>query len=415
MAFGMFGNTPPPIGIEFGTHSLKALQIDSSGGRPAIIAAASLETPERLLTDESGRMTFQAENLPDLLREGGFRGKRVISALPAKQTIVQHIQVQKADAASLTSAVQSQLQMQAGIDPRQAVIRHIEVGDFTRAGAVRTEVICFAVARDVVFRQIEALRGAKLSPAGIHSSQLAAARAFDRITRRQEDSDLTTLFIDIGAGTTKVVITHGRDLAFAKTIDVAGRVFDEVCAKQLDCGLLEARTRRLALAAQATPPASPAPREEAARTDGSARRSKTAPGGEAAGALAATMDRREHAPAPGVTPDVSTDAPVRLTCGRIDLSEPLEWLTDEVAMCLRHHRSLFRERKIDRAIFLGGESRHTGMCQQIARALRAPSQIADPLSHLAWKGRGEPAGVDLSKPQPGWAVPLGLCHCPMEM
>lgn len=416
MAFGMFGNQAPPIGIEFGTHSLKALQIDPSG-KPTVMAAAAIDTPEKLLTDDVGRMAFQAENLPTLIREAGFKGKRAICSLPAKQTIVQHIQAPKNEGADMASAVQNQMQIQMGIDPRSAVIRHFEVGDFTRSGGTKTEVICFAVARDVVFRQIEALRRAKLEPVGIHSSQVAVARAFDRITRREEDAKLTTLFIDLGAGTTKVVITHGRDLAFAKTIDVAGRTFDEVCAKQLDCGLLEARRQRLMLATQAAPPETPAPRAVDGAGQMTGRRvMKDADGvSRDLGGIAAAVDRRTGDPTPGVTEDLSTAAPSSLSNGKLDLTEPLEWLTDEISMCLRYHQSLFPERKINRAIFVGGEARHMGMCQHVARVLRTPSQIADPLAHLPRKGRDKAVNVDLTTAQPGWATPLGLCFCPIEV
>lgn len=415
MAFGMFGNTAPPIGIEFGTHSLKALQIDPSG-TPSVIAAGAIETPDKLVTDEVGRMAFQMENLAYLIKEGGFKGKRAICSLPAKQTIVQHLQVPKNDGAKLATAVQAQMQMQMGIEPRQAVIRHVEVGDFTRSGGAKTEVICFAVPRDIVFRQIEAMRRAKLEPVGIHSSQLAIARAFDRITRREEDHQLTTLFIDLGAGTTKVVITHGRDMAFAKTIDVAGRTFDEVCARQLDCSLLDARRKRLALATGAPLPQSPAPREEAGAGGMSGRRlAKDAEGGTTdLGGVAAAVDRRTGSPTPGVTPELSEASSSGLSSGSMDLSEPLEWLTDEVSMCLRYHHALFPERKVNRAIFLGGEARHLAMCQHIARTLRTPSQIADPLAHLPRKGREKAVNVDLTEAQPGWAVPFGLCFCPLE-
>ncbi|MBC7835562.1 MAG: hypothetical protein H7Y88_10760, partial [Phycisphaerales bacterium] len=99
----------------------------------------------------------------------------------------------------------------------------------------------------------------------------------------------------------------------------------------------------------------------------------------------------------------------------VDLSEPLEALTDDIAMCLRYHDSLFPGRKINRAIFVGGEARHRGLCQHVARTLRLPAQVADPLSRLARTGGERCTNVDMKLPQPGWAVPYGLCISPTDL
>ena len=47
MAFGRFNNSAPPIAIEFGVHSLKALQIEP-GNPPRLVAAGCIEPPEAL-------------------------------------------------------------------------------------------------------------------------------------------------------------------------------------------------------------------------------------------------------------------------------------------------------------------------------------------------------------------------------
>jgi Tfp pilus assembly PilM family ATPase len=88
--------------------------------------------------------------------------------------------------------------------------------------------------------------------------------------------------------------------------------------------------------------------------------------------------------------------------------ETLECITDELQMCLRYYATMFPDRAVDRLVFIGGEARHRDTCQVIARALRLPAQLGDPLGRLARSGRSE-AGPDFTQPQPGWAVALGLC------
>ncbi len=77
---------------------------------------------------------------------------------------------------------------------------------------------------------------------------------------------------------------------------------------------------------------------------------------------------------------------------------------------MRYHQSLFPGRPIEKLVFLGGEARHVSTCQKIARALRIGAQLGDPLARLVRLGhRGQSSGVDIEQPQPGWAVPMGLC------
>ena len=47
---------------------------------------------------------------------------------------------------------------------------------------------------------------------------------------------------------------------------------------------------------------------------------------------------------------------------------------------------------------------------ELARSVRLPAQMADPFARLTRVGgRSGPSSVDLAQPQPGWAVPMGLC------
>lgn len=402
MAFGMRGHSVNPIAVEFGVGSLKAVQT-SPGDPPALIAASSIETPEELRRDHAGRLAFQCEQMGELLKGAGFKGKQAICSIPAVHTLVQHMQVQKNNGQALSDLLMGRLRSQLQCDPAGVVVRHVEVGDVNRGTGAETEVICIAAARDIVLKQIAALRTRRIDVVGAHCEHVAMVRSFDCINRRPEDSERTTLYLDIGAGTTKVVIAHGRDVVFAKTIQVAGADFDAAVAEQAGCDLAQARAKRLTMSTMMPTPAKRAAPQPVAVG------ASDAQGDEGGTALAS--DRRRGEPTPGLTGPIEADQPAQ---AQADLSGPLESLILEVSMCLRYHQRLFPDRPVERAIFLGGESRHLTLCQHLARGLRLPTQIADPISLLRRTGQEPARGVDLSEPQPGWAVPLGLGLCPLE-
>ena len=87
------GNSQPPIALDFGASSLKALQV-GAGDLPELISAAAIDTPDELMANPAKRIAFQIEALPDLIRAGRFKGKRAVCGIPAGHTVVKHLQAQ---------------------------------------------------------------------------------------------------------------------------------------------------------------------------------------------------------------------------------------------------------------------------------------------------------------------------------
>ncbi len=401
------GNGLSPIAIDFGVAGLKILQVQGSDP-PALVAAAYLPTPEALIDDDNKRLDFQTQHLAKLIREGGFKGKRAVCAIPAFQTFCKNLQFPKTDGVSTKTMVDAAIPTQFNRDPSQLVYRTIDV---SMAGTGKCEVIVVAAMRDLVDRLMRAIAAAKLQPVGMHSEFAAVLRAFDYVSRREGDISQTTLYLDVGCAATKIMIAHGKEMSFARVVNVGGKHLDDLAADQLACMREQARRLRLALSADV--PAEPVS-VTMARGEPSA---SPAAGIPAANAPAAgtPAERRGPAMPPGFTPEVRQQAPVPVAPEEADLSELLETLTDEVQMCVRYHASQFPSRKVDRVLFVGGEARHRGLCQHIAKAMRLPAQAADPMARVARSGKEPASGIDLKQPQPGWAVALGLCLSPTDL
>jgi Tfp pilus assembly PilM family ATPase len=298
----------------------------------------------------------------------------------------------------------------------QVVFRYVEAPPPER-GAGKSEVVVTAVPRELVNQLMGAVKASKLEPVGIHGEFQAVIRAFDYLFKRPEEAELTTLYLDIGAGTTSVVISHGQRLAFTRTVAMGGMHLDEAIAGQLKVSFEEAgRIRRELIhltareAGAARDSRQPEATIEAAPASVPASVGASVGGLEDGGAVHATI----APPRPSTLEELGLRPRGAARPPDPDLSEPLEILTDEIWMCLRYHASLYPSRKIDRAVFVGGEARHKPLCQHIARSLRIPSQVADPMARVARAGQPM-TGIDLAQPQPGWTVPLGLCLCPTDL
>ncbi len=390
----------PPIAIDFGVGSLKMLQL-GGGDPPSLVAAAELPTPEDKLFDPAKRLRWQMEQLPKLAKKGSFKTTRAVCSIPTSTLFCKHLQFQPADGFTLAEQVDAALHTQVGCESDELLTRHVEVEQSAR-GAKR-EVICFAAGRPVVARLMHAIKAAKLEPVGIHNEFTALLAAFGHTLGEASDDDQPTLYIDLGRGATKILAARGGKMLFARAVQFGGINLDETVVRQLKCSFAQATDERLALetlvpGAPATPPVPIAdgadPNPDTPDAEGQPSGPEAAEAAEPASPATATVSRLAR---------------------QIDLSEPLEMLVDEVSMCLRYLRSTQPDQRIQKLVFLGGESRHRPLCAEIARALRLPAQAGDPLTRVARTGSEPCLGVDMSETQPGWAVAMGMCLSPTDL
>lgn len=434
---GLVSTQKPHVAIDLGFSSMKLLQL-SGGENPSIVAAHAVSVSEALREDASKRLEFQLSALPKALKEGGFSAKYAACTLPAGQTLCKHTQA-SGDGPPMQSIVSANLASQLSCPSEALRVKCLAVPGARPAGssggdAGTSEVIAIATSAGLIERLMAALKACRLEPVGIHAECQALLRAFDHLHRRAEDASLATMYLDLGAGTTKVCIGHGAELVFHKNIAMGGRFLDRAVASIAKMTMSEANRARFSLTSVTRQPgaggnlgsvaAGPGgataltgiPAIDAAIAAEAARaRARTS---EAVAGVMSDEDRREGQPAPGLSRVSDDDA-------QIDLSEPLSAMTDEVASCMRYYESLFPGRRVQRVIFVGGEARHTPLCHHIARTLRMPASVADPLARFGRDaglkvprlggedGAGQPV-VDLNQPQPGWAVAVGVALSPPE-
>ena len=401
MAFSVFQAQFSPIAIDFGTSSIKLLQL-SLGERPAIAAAAELPIPDAIRGDQDKLMSYYAEYLPGLIAEGRFRGKRAMIALPSSRTFIQHMHCPPVDGTNRLDLIKAQLQVKIGTSPDGLVIRYRDIAEPQGSGAPpRHEVICLAIVRDLVMQYVDMLRKQKLNVVGVHPETLALTNAFSHLIQDDTDRALSTMFVDMGWAGMQVAICRGEHLVFARYVPIGGRHFDQRMAAELHCDAMTARGQRIAMGEQARRTAQ-APRVRADVLE-------TALLTAATDAWSTAHGSNRAAPGAGTTGSAS------LITTRVDLTELIDTLSDELAGCMRYHASVFPDHEVNRIIFVGGEARQLWLGRAIAESLGIAAFMGDPLQRMNNEVGGPTPGVDLREPQPGWTVASGLCTAPTDL
>ncbi|XAL99521.1 pilus assembly protein PilM [Phycisphaeraceae bacterium D3-23] len=406
MAFGISKSRMSPIAIDFGTDTVKLLQISSGGGTTQLVAAGAMNVPESARSDAASRYAFVGEAVKSILSQQPFKGKRAICAIPAYQTMVSVVELPGSDAKDIDAQINLHIQTVLEKDPSRMVVRNHHLGQVMRDGSAKQRVLTLSAPRSTVMRYIELATAAKLEVVGMHSEPMCIAKPFIELYNRREiDQTGTRCFVDVGAAMSKIVIIHNGQVLMARTLRAAGEEMTLRHAKQHGLDFTEARLARIR---EANNPlaARPFPSKAEQQHEQDLRRAlvgapilseDTAP--DLAVADSATELEDDRRVEPAAQPAMALE----------DLDETLDSLVEGLRMTIRYHDSVCPDHPVDQVVMLGGEAGQRSVNEAVAFALGLPTFVGHPLARVMRTPGLQPLGLDMNKPQPGWAVPLGLC------
>src|SRR4051812_30935636 len=94
-----------PIGIDFGSDTIRMAQVRRVDNDFRLVAAASADVPAHVRHDPAARVAFFGEALRELWAQGKFVGKQAVLALPASTMFIQHLRIAKMDEESRKKAI----------------------------------------------------------------------------------------------------------------------------------------------------------------------------------------------------------------------------------------------------------------------------------------------------------------------
>ncbi len=403
----MFQRTVSPVVADFGSSSVKLLQI-AGRDNPSIIAARLLEIPDEARCDTEKRFAFLADELPGILKQAGFRGRRILISPASSHFMVQETTIDDGGGLSPDDQVRAEVAGRIGCAPESVVARSFPIPGRPR------ERVALAIAREEVMRHLELLKRSRFDVIGVQPDHLPLVRAFDHIHRRDADHAMATMYVDAGWSGVKVAVTRGTELVFARIIHIGGRQFDEIAASAWESSTTVARKRRIAEESRVleTPPACEGSRSPVPDPMDAGLRARTVEidpeGGalvhiETATIMAVEVERRKGSGSPTLNPVGGPGV-------NPDLAEVDESIADELLMCARYARAALGG-SIDRLVMVGGESHSRRLAGHLARRMGVKSSVGDPIRRLL---NSTPEGVvplDHGREHPEWAIACGLCAC----
>jgi type IV pilus assembly protein PilM len=224
------------LGLDIGSSTVKAVELTDAGGIFYITGFAQkpLESKETL-----------TETLSALVEEGGFKSKRVATAVSGRSVIVRYVNMMKMADEELRSAIRYEADKYIPFEVEDVILdcQRLEEAKERGMGENEMKVLLVAVKKSVIEERVAALVGAGLRPVVIDVDCFALGNAFELKTLnspRFAGVEKLDALVDIGASKTNINIMKKQVSYFTREVYIGGNDFTDAISHRLSLDLHEA-------------------------------------------------------------------------------------------------------------------------------------------------------------------------------
>jgi type IV pilus assembly protein PilM len=213
------------VGIDLGTHALKAVQMDRSGDMWRITHSAAAPTPPDTIRDgvvvDIPRLS---ESIRDLLRNGGITATSAHIAAAGGSVFVRPVAFPKMPEAVLRKSIK----FEAGrYVPGSVEDSYIEFEILGPISDTQMNVLIVAAPKDIVESRIQAVQGAGLEVESVDIEVFAAYRSLLETSPEYMPEESTVALVDIGAGSTSVSVISKGVFLMNRSFNTGGQALSE--------------------------------------------------------------------------------------------------------------------------------------------------------------------------------------------
>ena len=213
------------LGLDIGSHSIKAVEMSHSGESVRITGLGRKVIPSPDQIDATIR---------ELLEETGIKAKRVASAVSGRSVIVRYVPMVDIGEEDLKQAIIYEADKYIPFDVEESVIDCQKIDDPEAAGG-QMKVLLVAAKRAVIDEHVALIERAGLEPYIVDYDAFALGNAFElRSSVREEapDKEVVAGLIDLGAAKASINILRGGTSYFTREVYIAGNNFTEAIARR---------------------------------------------------------------------------------------------------------------------------------------------------------------------------------------
>ena len=252
MAFG----TPPSVGLDIGTTAVRAAQVSGARGGRTLTSFAQVPLPPGAVVDGEIRDEgVVSEAIAQLWKRAKIRSKRVVLGVANQRVVVRQIDLPFLEEKEFKSSLQFQVADHIPMAVEDAELDYEVLEEYESENGERMmRVLLIAAATDMVEGFVSTAAAAGLDPAGVDLTPFAVARAVSGVARGDHGAQGAEAIVDIGGGTTSIVVHDGGEPRFVRILLVGGDSATEALAQSAGVSTEEAEALKLDLAGDSNSP-----------------------------------------------------------------------------------------------------------------------------------------------------------------
>lgn len=221
----LFGKTKRMIGLDMGSHSIKAIEVTARGGSLVVTGYGEIRVASREEKAAALRQLVQRYHLQGL----------VASSVSGRSVINRYITLEQMPDHELANRIQFEADKFIPFEADKVVLDYQLVQRLPESKEIK--VVLVAVKRSEIDEHVAVLQSAGLQPAIVDVDIFALSNAFELTKLAGPGAlahDKVYALVDIGASKSSINIMQGPVSQFAREIYIAGNEFADAVGKGLN-------------------------------------------------------------------------------------------------------------------------------------------------------------------------------------
>ena len=210
----------PVVGLDLGRHNFRAVELTRDKNGIVLNKFRSYENPKLNLESATKEdITAYAAAVREFFNEVGFESRGVVVSLPEYQVFMRVIKLPEMSDKDLKNSIPYQAEQYIPMPSKEVDLAYQKIdSDYDTKG--KMNVLLVAAKKTISRAYVEILKEAKLTPRGLEPEALAIGRSLgDTI-----DHPTASVIVNIGVGSTLIIITYRGFVRFTRSVPVGGEI-----------------------------------------------------------------------------------------------------------------------------------------------------------------------------------------------
>ncbi|MBX7257484.1 MAG: pilus assembly protein PilM [Candidatus Hydrogenedentes bacterium] len=399
----LFSRPTKALGIDIGTHSVKAVQMSRYAGRIRIENAGYYACDRNQLNADP--VLAQATAVREALRSISTVQNYVVGALPGQTVVIRYPRLPKMPESDLAAAIEKEAGQNIPYELSEVFLDWALLDEVSEAGKNMMKVLLVAARYEVIESRVQIAQEAEIAYSALSVDSLALADAAEACDFLRVGESVA--LINLGATTTSIHFVKDGKSNFIRDVSWGSRELIQAIAKARRVELNEAE--KLLIQSGAPAPPAPPPLPEVEEEPEPPEPPKKDILGDLGGGLLDPLDEELSGLEEPGSAKVKASAPKAAeekSLGEV-LAMPFARLVSEIRRSFDYYEQQLYEHPVDRLILSGGVAHLPLLRETLAEELGAPVELADPTHSALLLGQDHLISPMLNQPAQ-FMVAVGL-------